>query len=129
MAIHLQVVALVALTLTHNLGGGSLTHNLGGGSLTHNLGGGSLILPVSLPSRPCPLQRMTMHLQFFALTHHLAVRVLPLFYRQLTGGLRWTYFYIPAPFKSSFDGWKGVYSSPTDAPGQDSSTPPPSCAP
>ncbi|CAI6012749.1 unnamed protein product, partial [Closterium sp. NIES-65] len=73
--------------------------------------------------------RMALHLQVFALTQHLAVRVLPLFYRQLTGGLRWTYFYIPAPFKGSFDGWKGVYSSPTDAPGQDSSTPPPSCAP
>ncbi|CAI5488534.1 unnamed protein product [Closterium sp. Naga37s-1] len=73
--------------------------------------------------------RMALHLQVFALTQHLAVRVLPLFYRQLTGGLRWTYFYINAPFKSSFDGWKGVYSSPTDAPGQDNSTAPPSCAP
>ncbi|CAI5478016.1 unnamed protein product [Closterium sp. Yama58-4] len=79
------------------------------------------------PSRN--ILRMALHMQVFALTQNLAVRVLPLFYRQLTGGLRWTYFYIPAPFKGSFDGWKGVYSSPTEAPGQDNSTAPPSCAP
>ncbi|GJP53704.1 hypothetical protein CLOM_g12856 [Closterium sp. NIES-68] len=79
------------------------------------------------PSRN--ILRMALHLQVFALTQHLAVRVLPLFYRQLTGGLRWTYFYIPPPFKSSFDGWKGVYATPTDAPGQNSSDPQPSCAP
>ncbi|CAI5976017.1 unnamed protein product, partial [Closterium sp. NIES-64] len=73
-------------------------------------------------------RRMALHLQVFALTQNLAVRVLPLFYRQLTGGLRWTYFYLPTPFRGSFDGWKGVHTSPTDTPGQDNSTAPPSCA-
>ena len=45
------------------------------------------------------LQRCALHLQVIALTEHLAVASLPLFYRRLLKGLRWTYYYLPLPFE------------------------------
>eukprot|EP00271_Cylindrocystis_brebissonii_P017558 TRINITY_DN4612_c0_g2_i1.p1 TRINITY_DN4612_c0_g2~~TRINITY_DN4612_c0_g2_i1.p1 ORF type:complete len:688 (+),score=87.53 TRINITY_DN4612_c0_g2_i1:32-2065(+) len=45
------------------------------------------------------LIRLTMHLQVFALSEHLAVRRLPLVHRQLAKGFRWLYFYLPLPFQ------------------------------
>eukprot|EP00897_Mesotaenium_endlicherianum_P001114 jgi/Mesen1/11002/ME000097S10571 len=77
------------------------------------------------------INRMAFHLQVFALTEHLAVRHLPIFYRQVTKRLRWLYFYVPMPAEKEIFKELHPYSgalnqsSPTAGPYSTSSPPPP----